>query len=100
MAGLLTRPSVRLVAATSAACESEAILGGDHLVAFGLKRGDHLVEARAVGPDSVTEHDARFALRRFHFVLLFIFSPLVEELLIGWRRGRSLFDELGRFLRV
>ena len=33
-----------------------------------LKRGNYLIEARAVGPDLVAEHDARFGLR--HFALL------------------------------
>src|SRR5260370_38646558 len=41
----------------------EAVLRGHHLVTFRLERGDHLVEARPVGPDPVTEHDARFALQ-------------------------------------
>jgi hypothetical protein len=50
-------------------------LGGDHLMAFGLKRGDHLAKARAVGPDAVAEHDAWFALGSVHLYLsLSIFS--------------------------
>ena len=48
----------------------EAVLGGDHLMPIRLKRGNHLVKARAVGPDPVAKHDARFGLRRFHFALL------------------------------
>src|SRR5260370_27078219 len=39
-----------------------AVLGGHYLVPICLKRGDHLVKARAVGPDPVAEHDARFGL--------------------------------------
>ena len=41
----------------------EAVLAGHHLVPLRLKRGDHLAEARAVGPDPVDEHDAGFGLR-------------------------------------
>ena len=44
-------------------CECvKAILGGDHLVPLRLKRGNHFAEARAVGPDTVAEHDACFGL--------------------------------------
>jgi len=39
------------------------------MAVFGLKRGDHLAEARAVGPDAVAEHDAGFSA--FDFALLF-----------------------------
>jgi len=35
----------------------EAELGSDHLVPLALKRGNHLAEGRAIGPDSVGEHD-------------------------------------------
>jgi hypothetical protein len=38
----------------------EAVLGSDHLVPFRLKRGGHLAEGRAIGPDPVSEHDALF----------------------------------------
>jgi hypothetical protein len=47
----------------------EGVLGGHHLVSLGLQCGDHLVEARAVGPDPVDEDDTRFVLRG-HGVLL------------------------------
>src|SRR5258708_29516692 len=48
----------------------EAVLAGHHLVALRLKRGNHLVETRPVGPDAVDEHDARFGLLG-HCLLLF-----------------------------
>jgi hypothetical protein len=38
----------------------ETVLDGNHLVSVGLQRGNHLAEARAVGPDAVTENDGRF----------------------------------------
>jgi hypothetical protein len=38
-------------------------LRGNHFVPICLKSGDHLVKARAVGPDPVAEHDAMFSLR-------------------------------------
>jgi hypothetical protein len=44
-------------------CECvEALLGGYHLVPLRLKCRNHLAEARAVGPDTVAEHDAWFGL--------------------------------------
>jgi hypothetical protein len=36
-------------------------------VPFGLQRGNYLAEARAIGPDAVTENDAWFVWLR-HFV--------------------------------
>jgi hypothetical protein len=62
----------------------EPLLGGYHLVTFCLKCGDHLAKARAVRPEPVTKDDARFALRRFHFVLLSVHAFLfryVEKLI-------------------
>src|SRR6266581_1820610 len=49
----------------------EAVLGGDDRVPIGLKRGNHLVEGRAVGPDPVTEHNAWFDFCGFRFHLSF-----------------------------
>ena len=40
----------------------EGVLGRYHLVPFRLKRRDQLAEARAIGPDSVSEYDALFCL--------------------------------------
>src|SRR5260370_7573487 len=36
--------------------------GRDDFVSLRQKRRDYLVKARAIGPNSVTEHDARFGL--------------------------------------
>jgi hypothetical protein len=41
----------------------EAVLAGNHLVAVRLQGGDHLAEARPVGPDPVDEDDAWLGLR-------------------------------------
>ena len=38
----------------------EAVLAGQHLIALRLKREDQLAKARAVGPNPVGEHNARF----------------------------------------
>src|SRR5262249_15510135 len=38
----------------------EVVLSGNHLVSFCLEDGDDLAEGRAVGPNPVDEHDARF----------------------------------------
>ena len=66
-----TDPSQRAFYCRDVARECvQAILSGDHLVPFRLKRWNHFVKTRAVGSDPVTEDDARFGLRRFHFALL------------------------------
>ena len=60
---------------TNLACKCvEAVLGGDHLMPIRLKRGNHLVEARSVGPDPVAEHDAWFGFCRFRFHILSFFD--------------------------
>ena len=41
----------------------EAVLGGDHLIPVGPKRGDQLAKARAIGPEAMAEDDARLVLR-------------------------------------
>jgi len=46
----------------------EAVLGGHYLVSLRLKRGDHLAEARAVGPEPVREYDACFGWHACSFV--------------------------------
>src|SRR6266404_3888152 len=73
MAGLLTRPSVRVTVATSPLSVSRLMLGGQHLVPLRLKGGDHLAKGRAVGPNPVDEHDTRFGLVG-HSPLLFVGS--------------------------
>jgi hypothetical protein len=44
----------------------ETVLRGHHFVALGLKRGDELPEASAVGPEAMGENDAGFC----HYTLL------------------------------
>jgi len=41
----------------------ETVLRRNTLIALRLKGNDQLAEARAIGPEPVTEHDARFGLR-------------------------------------
>src|SRR5258708_18689612 len=48
----------------------EAVLRCNTLMPLRLKGNDQLAEARAVGPEPVTENDAGFGLRRCHFALL------------------------------
>jgi hypothetical protein len=48
-------PSVRLTVATLPASVSEAVLRGNHLITFRLKRGDHLTKTRTVSLDPVAK---------------------------------------------
>jgi len=52
MAGLLTRPSVRLTVATSSAVVSSPYWAAYHLVTFCLKCGDHLAKSTSRPPRS------------------------------------------------
>jgi hypothetical protein len=55
-------PSERSVDCRDVAFKTvETVLGRDHFVPLGLKRGDQLAEARAIGPESVGEYDALFS---------------------------------------
>src|SRR5258708_33941426 len=49
----------------------EAVLRCNTLIPLRQKGNDQLAEARAVGPEPVTENDAGFGLRRCHFALLY-----------------------------
>jgi hypothetical protein len=48
----------------------ETVLGCDHFVPIGLKRGDQLAETRAIGPESVSEYNARFGCDIYFFLWL------------------------------
>src|SRR5262249_14364950 len=52
----------------------EAVLRRNTLITLRLKGNDQLIEARAIGPESVAEHDAWFSFlrRRFHSVFSFL----------------------------
>ena len=54
----------------------EAILRCNTLIPFRLKGNDQFAEARAIGPESVTENDAWLCLR--HFALLYCQSFFVQ----------------------
>jgi len=60
MAGLLTRPSVRFTAATSSAECVEAYWTAITSCPSACSAGIITCEARAIGPDAVTENDAWF----------------------------------------
>jgi len=63
-------PSQRSVNCRDVAFETvETVLGRDHFVPLGLKRRDQLAEARAIGPESVSEYNTWFC---FHIYLLFV----------------------------
>src|SRR6266576_1874263 len=47
----------------------KAVLRRNTLIPLCLKWNDQIAEARAIGPESVTKHDAWFGLRRCHFLL-------------------------------
>src|ERR1700758_1647441 len=55
----------------------EAILNCDHLMPIGLQCGDHLAEARAVGPNAVAEHNGWFALQRHRNLLSLVGTTCV-----------------------
>ena len=42
----------------------ETVLGRDHFVPLGLKRRDQLAEARAIGPEPVSEYNAWFCFHK------------------------------------
>src|SRR5229473_1499913 len=94
MAGLLTRASVRLVAATSAACESRpywtAITWWPSAWSVGISLLKH-------------EPSAQIPWQKTMLGLVcvgFILFSFGQRLLTGYRGCGSLFDELGCFLRV
>jgi hypothetical protein len=55
----------------------EAVLRSDTLIALRLKGNDQLAEARAIGPESVAEHDAWFSFG--HFPLLGYISHILAS---------------------
>src|SRR5690348_9701260 len=55
----------------------EAVLGGYHRVALRLAGGDHLAEARTVGPQSVGKDDARLGRHR-HMLHSFAAWPAAD----------------------
>jgi len=60
----------------------EAVLRCNTLIPLSLKGNDQLAEARAIGPESVAEHDAWFGLCRFRFHIL-SFSPRSRDIHSG-----------------
>jgi len=57
----------------------EAVLRCKTLIPLSLKGNDQLAEARAIGPESVAEHDAWFGFWRFRFHIL-SFSPRSRDI--------------------
>src|SRR4029077_2353165 len=72
--GRAADPSERSVDCRDVALKSvETVLGRDYFVPLGLKRRDQLAEARAIGPESVSEYNAWFSCHICFFLL-----PLVR----------------------
>ena len=51
----------------------ETVLGRYHFVSFGLKRWDQLAEARAVGPESMSEYNTWFCFYTNLLLLVRVF---------------------------